>query len=40
MSGNLFTFVIELELCLVAAATLTRLRNAQWASIWNLSMER
>jgi hypothetical protein len=36
MSGYLFTFSIELELCLVAAATLARQRNAQWESIWNL----
>jgi hypothetical protein len=36
MSGDLFMFAIELELCLVAAATLASLKYAQWESIWIL----
>ena len=36
MSGNCFMLAIELELWLLAAATLAGPKNAQRASIWNL----
>lgn len=35
MSGNLLMLAMEVELCLIAAATLARMNSAQWEPIWD-----
>jgi hypothetical protein len=40
MSGNLLILAVELELCLVAAATLASMKSPRWQSIRNFRRER